>query len=80
MAKISHTKIKQPSFGEKRPKLTYTKISRFTVSHTTVNVSSAVTITVGWRAAINEMSSFDRHIPELTDKKIKHMGTKSGQN
>jgi hypothetical protein len=28
MAKISHTKIKQPSFGEKRPKLTYTKISR----------------------------------------------------
>ena len=31
MAKISHTKIKQPSFGEKRPKLTYTKISRFTV-------------------------------------------------
>jgi hypothetical protein len=30
MAKISHTKIKQPSFGEKRPKLTYTKISRFT--------------------------------------------------
>jgi hypothetical protein len=27
MAKISHTKIKQPSFGEKRPKLTYTKIS-----------------------------------------------------
>jgi hypothetical protein len=22
MAKISHTKIKQPSFGEKRPKLT----------------------------------------------------------
>jgi hypothetical protein len=26
MAKISHTKIKQPSFGEKRPKLTYTKI------------------------------------------------------
>jgi hypothetical protein len=23
MAKISHTKIKQPSFGEKRPKLTY---------------------------------------------------------
>jgi hypothetical protein len=32
--KISHTKIKQPSFGEKRPKLTYTKISRFTVYHT----------------------------------------------
>jgi magnesium-transporting ATPase (P-type) len=31
MAKISHTKIKQLSFGEKRPKLTYTKISRFTV-------------------------------------------------
>jgi hypothetical protein len=31
MAKISHTKVKQPSFGEKRPKLTYTKISRFTV-------------------------------------------------
>jgi len=31
MAKISHTKIKQPSFGEKKPKLTYTKISRFTV-------------------------------------------------
>jgi hypothetical protein len=31
MAKISHTKIKQPSFGEKRPKLTYTKISQFTV-------------------------------------------------
>jgi hypothetical protein len=31
MAKISQTKIKQPSFGEKRPKLTYTKISRFTV-------------------------------------------------
>jgi hypothetical protein len=31
MAKISHTKIKQPSFGEKRPKLTCTKISRFTV-------------------------------------------------
>jgi hypothetical protein len=31
MAKISHTKIKQPSFGEKRPKLNYTKISRFTV-------------------------------------------------
>jgi len=30
MAKISHTKIKQPSSGEKRPKLTYTKISRFT--------------------------------------------------
>jgi hypothetical protein len=30
MAKISHTKIKQPSFGEKSPKLTYTKISRFT--------------------------------------------------
>jgi hypothetical protein len=30
MAKISHTKIKQPSFGEKRPKLTYTKISRLT--------------------------------------------------
>ena len=29
MAKISHTKIKQPSFGEKRTKLTYTKISRF---------------------------------------------------
>jgi hypothetical protein len=27
MAKISHTKIKQPSFGEKRPELTYTKIS-----------------------------------------------------
>ena len=53
MAKISHTKIKQPSFGEKRPKLTYTKISRFTVSHTTVNASSAVTITVGWRDAIN---------------------------
>jgi hypothetical protein len=26
MAKISHTKIKQLSFGEKRPKLTYTKI------------------------------------------------------
>jgi hypothetical protein len=24
MAKISHTKIKQPSFGEKRSKLTYT--------------------------------------------------------
>jgi hypothetical protein len=33
MDKISHTKIKQPSFGEKRPKLTYTKISRFTVIH-----------------------------------------------
>jgi hypothetical protein len=33
MVKISHTKIKQPSFGEKRPKLTYTKISRFTVHH-----------------------------------------------
>jgi hypothetical protein len=32
MAKISHTKIKQPSFGGKRPKLTYTKISRFTVT------------------------------------------------
>jgi hypothetical protein len=31
MAKISHTKIKQPSFGEKRSKLTYTQISRFTV-------------------------------------------------
>jgi hypothetical protein len=31
MAKISHTKIKQPSFGEKRAKLTYTKISQFTV-------------------------------------------------
>ena len=31
MAKISHTKIKQPSLGEKRPKLTYNKISRFTV-------------------------------------------------
>ena len=31
MAQISHTKIKQPSFGEKRPKLTNTKISRFTV-------------------------------------------------
>jgi hypothetical protein len=31
MAIISHTKIKQPSFGEKRPKLTYTKISRFMV-------------------------------------------------
>jgi hypothetical protein len=31
--KISHTKIKQPSFGEKRPKLTYTKICRFTVYH-----------------------------------------------
>jgi hypothetical protein len=31
MAKISHTKIKQPSFWEKRPKLTYTKNSRFTV-------------------------------------------------
>jgi hypothetical protein len=31
MAKISHTKIKQPSFEKKRPKLTYTKISRFTV-------------------------------------------------
>jgi hypothetical protein len=31
MANISHTKIKQPSFGEKRPKLTYTKICRFTV-------------------------------------------------
>jgi hypothetical protein len=29
--KISHTKIKQPSFGEKRSKLTYTKISQFTV-------------------------------------------------
>jgi hypothetical protein len=29
MAKISHTKIKQPSFGEKRPKLTYTNISLF---------------------------------------------------
>jgi hypothetical protein len=27
MAKISHTEIKQPSIGEKRPKLTYTKIS-----------------------------------------------------
>jgi hypothetical protein len=34
MAKISHTKIKQPSFGEKRPKLTYTKISRFMVFST----------------------------------------------
>jgi hypothetical protein len=33
MAKISHAKIKQPSFGEKRPKLTYTKISGFTVFH-----------------------------------------------
>jgi hypothetical protein len=31
MAKISHTKIKHPSFGENRPKLTYTKISQFTV-------------------------------------------------
>jgi hypothetical protein len=31
MANISHTKIKHPSFGEKRPKLTYTNISRFTV-------------------------------------------------
>jgi hypothetical protein len=31
MDKISHTKIKQPSFGEKRPKLTYTKISWFKV-------------------------------------------------
>jgi hypothetical protein len=30
MAKIPHTKIKQPSFGEKRPKSTYAKISRFT--------------------------------------------------
>jgi hypothetical protein len=30
MAKISHTKIKQPSFAEKMPKLTYTEISRFT--------------------------------------------------
>jgi hypothetical protein len=39
MAKISHNKIKQPSFGEKRPKLTYTKISRFTVSLITVIVS-----------------------------------------
>jgi hypothetical protein len=27
MAKISHTEIKQPSIGEKRPKLTHTKIS-----------------------------------------------------
>ena len=36
MAKISHTKIKQPSFGEKRPKLTYTKISRFTVYQTSL--------------------------------------------
>jgi hypothetical protein len=33
MTKISHIKIKQPSFGEKRPKLTYTKISRFMVQH-----------------------------------------------
>jgi hypothetical protein len=31
MAKISYTKKNQPSFGEKRPKLTYNKISRFTV-------------------------------------------------
>jgi hypothetical protein len=31
MAKITRTKIKQPSFGEKRLILTYTKISRFTV-------------------------------------------------
>ena len=40
MAKISHTKIKRPSFGEKRPKLTYTKISRFTVplSHNLFNL------------------------------------------
>ena len=36
MAKISHTKIKQPSFGEKRPKSTYTKISRFTVMYTCI--------------------------------------------
>jgi hypothetical protein len=35
MAKISHTKIKQSSFGEKkRPKLTYIEISRFTVPET----------------------------------------------
>jgi hypothetical protein len=27
MAKISHTEIKQPSIGEKRPKLTYLSIS-----------------------------------------------------
>jgi hypothetical protein len=34
MAKITHTKIKQPSFGEKRSKLTYTKFSdlRYLVS------------------------------------------------
>jgi hypothetical protein len=46
MAKISHTKIKQPSFGEKRPKLTYTKISRFTVfMHCLIQTSSVVFVT-----------------------------------
>jgi hypothetical protein len=41
MAKISHTKIKQPSFGEKRPKLIYTKISRFEVMASVIVVGEA---------------------------------------
>jgi hypothetical protein len=31
MAKISHTKISQPSFGEKKAKINLHQISRFTV-------------------------------------------------
>ena len=40
MAKIPHNKIKQPSFGEKRPKSTYAKIFRFTVVYSWSFVSS----------------------------------------
>ena len=50
MAKISHTKIKQPSFGEKRPKLTYTKISRFTVHLITTMSMSDYGVKIGIEA------------------------------
>ena len=43
MAKISHTKTKQPSFEEKRPNLTYIKISRFTV-YVCLNITMSIYI------------------------------------
>ena len=39
-------KIKQPSFGEKRPKLTYTKISRFTVPIELLLLLSTLKLTI----------------------------------
>ena len=69
MAKISHIKIKQPSFGEKRPKLTYTKISRFTVFR--VYVLDMLSTSIHLRGNINcSLIYREDHLKRVSERVI----------